>query len=239
MSEPNVTRREFISVATAAGAGLALGGLAARPEGAPSSPSVLALPPLPYALNALEPYISAKTLGFHHGKHHQGYIDTVNFTLEQNGKGGYSLEKIISENSGKKENYGLFLNAVLAWNHDCLWQSMKPGGGGQPNQVMLKEVEKSYGSYDKFRKEFISVASAQTYGWAWLVKEKENLKIIRTNYGEYPPLKQLRPLACLDLWEHAYYLDYQNRFNDYVTAFIDHLLNWSFVALNFTNKFQE
>jgi superoxide dismutase, Fe-Mn family len=239
MAPHNVSRRDFLSTAAVTGAGLALTGLASRTLADEPVRMALALPPLPYPENALEPYLSAKTLQFHHGQHHKGYVDTVNFMLQQNPKPGYTLEQIINEFDGKKDKYGLYLNAVLAWNHGCLWQSMKPGGGGQPPEVLLKEIEKSYGTYQKFRDEFISVAAQGVYGWAWLVKDKGALKIIRTNYGEYPPLKQLRPLACLDLWEHAFYLDYQNRFKDYITAFIDHLINWSFVALNFTNKYQE
>ena len=189
------------------------------------------LPALPYAQDALEPYISARTMSFHYGKHHQAYVDSVNKLVAGTPAAGQSLEKLIVENEGKADKAAIFNNAAQAWNHAFFWKSMKPGGGGQPTGKLADLIVKSFGSFDEFKTAFAAAAVAQFgSGWVWLVQEGDTLKIVKTSNADTPVAhKQIALLTC-DVWEHAYYLDYQNRRKDFVQAFLDHLANWEFAA---------
>jgi Fe-Mn family superoxide dismutase len=187
------------------------------------------LPPLPYAQDALAPYISAKTMSFHYGKHHQAYVDNLNKLIAGNPWAGQPLEKIIRGTAGAADTAAIFNNAAQVWNHTFFWQSMKAGGGGKPTGDLLKQIEKSFQNFDEFKKAFLTVALAQFgSGWAWLVQEGGTLKIIKTANADTPAAHGQTALLACDVWEHAYYLDYQNRRKDFVEAFLDSLANWEF-----------
>jgi len=190
------------------------------------------LPVLPYAQDALEPYMSARTMGFHYGKHHQAYLDNLNKRVAGTPwAAGQSLEKVVLESAGMADQAAVFNNAAQAWNHDFFWKSMNPGGGGKPAGRLLKLVEKSFGGFDEFKNAFVTAAVAQFgSGWVWLVQEGDALKIIQTSNADTPIAHGQTALLTCDVWEHAYYLDYQNRRNDFVQAFLDHLANWEFAA---------
>lgn len=205
---------------------------AAAPSPAPSDPS-LSLPPLPYAQNALEPYISSNTLSFHYGKHHKAYFEKTNTLLEGTPFKGKPLEEIVKRSAKSKPHQKLFNNAAQAWNHNFYWQSMKPKGGGAPTGELLTRIEKDFGSYDQFKAQFSQTAIDHfSNGWVWLVLQGKKLKLVDTHDADTPIARGLRPLAVSDVWEHAYYLDYKNMRKDYVAAYLDHLLNWDFVAAN-------
>jgi len=189
------------------------------------------LPSLPYAQEALEPYISAKTFSFHYGKHHQTYVDNLNKLVAGTPLAGQSLEKIVQETVGAADKKGVFNNAAQVWNHTFFWESMKPGGGGQPSGRLLKMIDKSFGSVDKFKADFVAAAVAQFgSGWAWLVQDGDGLKIVTTSNADTPMAHGQNALLTCDVWEHAYYLDYQNRRKDFVQAFVDSLVNWDAAA---------
>jgi Fe-Mn family superoxide dismutase len=195
------------------------------------------IPELPYAKNALEPYISEKTMHFHYDKHHKGYYDSLNkFILENNLK-YESLVDVIMQSAHKAALKPLFNSAAQAWNHTFYWQSMKKEGGGQPKAALLDKINEQFGSYDEFKKQFVE-AGTKLFGsgWVWLVLEGQRLKIVPTSDADLPLIHNQIPLLTCDVWEHAYYLDYQNRRKDYVTVFLDHLVNWDFAAENFTKK---
>ncbi len=188
------------------------------------------LPALPYAMNALEPYISERTMEFHYGKHHKAYVDNLNKLIAGSHFEQMSLEEIIRKTAGKAEYAGIFNNAAQAWNHAFFWTCMQPGGGGEPTGEMKKKIERSFGGYDKFREEFATAATTQFgSGWAWLAEDEESgkLKVIKTANADTPIAHGLKPLLTVDVWEHAYYLDYQNRRPDFVNAFLDHLAKWN------------
>lgn len=194
----------------------------------------IVLPQLPYAEDALAPVISAQTIGFHYGKHHKAYVDNLNKLLEGNDLAGASLETIIRESAGKPERVGMFNNAAQIWNHSFYWNCLSPKGGGQPSGPMAQRLEQAFGSWDGFKKEFAQAALTQFgSGWAWLVSEGGALKIVKTGNAELPITKGQKPLLTIDVWEHAYYLDYQNRRGDYANALIDKLLNWQFAEENY------
>ncbi len=193
----------------------------------------IALPALPYAENALEPVISAKTMGFHYGKHHKGYVDKLNALLKDSPLKDKRLEEIILESAGKPEMSAIFNNAAQVWNHSFFWKSMKPAGGGEPAGKMLVMIKSSFGSYAEFKKQFVDAGLAQFgSGWVWLVQDRGNLKIMKTANAEVPMGDKLNPLITCDVWEHAYYLDYQNRRGDFINAFLDKLVNWEFAEGN-------
>ena len=188
------------------------------------------LPALPYAMNALEPYISERTMEFHYGKHHKAYVDNLNKLIAGTHFEQMSLEEIIRKTAGKTEYAGIFNNAAQAWNHAFFWTCMQPGGGGEPAGELKKKIERSFGGYDKFREEFAAAATTQFgSGWAWLAEDEESgkLKVIKTANADTPIAHGLKPLLTVDVWEHAYYLDYQNRRPDFVNAFLDHLAKWN------------
>ena len=188
------------------------------------------LPPLPFAADALEPHISANTLGFHHGKHHNTYVTNLNNLV---GETDQSLEDIIKETSGDASKAGVFNNAAQVWNHTFYWNSMKPGGGGAPSGDVAAGIDAAFGSLDAFKEEFKNAAVTQFgSGWAWLVADAGQFKIVKTANADTPIAHGQTPLITCDVWEHAYYLDFQNRRPDYVQAFLDHLVNWDFAAAN-------
>jgi Fe-Mn family superoxide dismutase len=191
------------------------------------------LPPLPYADNALAPVISAQTIGFHYGKHHKTYVDNLNKLLPGSGFEGMSLEEIVSATAGKADKTGFFNNAAQVWNHTFYWSCLKPKGGGAPKGDLAAKLDAAFGGFDNFKKEFLNAALTQFgSGWAWLVAEGGALKVVKTGNAEVPFTKGQKPLLTIDVWEHAYYLDYQNRRADYVNALIGELLNWDFAAEN-------
>lgn len=196
-----------------------------------SAQDAFTLAPLPYAGNAMEPFISAKTMGFHYGKHHKGYDDNLNKLVAGMPMAAVSLEALVAATAGKEDKTAVFNNAAQVWNHDFFWQSMKPAGGGKPSGKLAEMIDKSFGDYDAFAKQFIATGLAQFgSGWVWLVQDGETLKIVKTANADTPAAHGQRALLACDVWEHAYYLDYQNRRKDFVQVFLDHLVNWDFAA---------
>src|SRR5437899_1129775 len=190
-----------------------------------------ALPPLPFDEGALAPVISARTVALHHGKHHRIYIDTLNKLVAGTPFANQSLEAIIKATAGKKDQASIFNNAGQAWNHAFYWRCLKPSGGGLPGGALGERIASAFGSFDQFRKDFSKAAVAQFgSGWAWLVDDGGKLKVVTTSNADVPFTKGQTPILTLDVWEHAYYLDYQNRRVDHVEAVIDRLLNWQFAA---------
>ncbi len=195
--------------------------------------SPFVLPLLPYADNALVPVISANTISFHYGKHHKGYVDNLNKLVAGTELVGLSLEKIITETAGKAEKTAIFNNAAQTWNHTFYWNSLKSKGGGEPPAVLKQKIEASFGTLDACKKELATAAMAQFgSGWVWLVLDGDKLKVVKTGNADVPLTRGMKPLLTIDVWEHAYYLDYQNRRADYVNAVLDKLINWSFAANN-------
>jgi Fe-Mn family superoxide dismutase len=191
------------------------------------------LPALPYALDALEPHISSSTLEFHHGKHHNAYVTNLNKAIEGTDLDGKSLEEVISAVAGDASKAGVFNNAAQVWNHSFYWQCMKPGGGGQPSGDLLEKINADFGSYDAFVEQFKAAGATQFgSGWAWLVLDNGSLKITKTANADLPLAHGQKALLTMDVWEHAYYLDYQNRRPDYISTYLDKLVNWDFVAAN-------
>ena len=188
------------------------------------------LPDLPYDNDALEPHISARTLEYHHGKHHKGYIDKLNKAIANTAYEDMALDGIIVR-SHRTTHDNVYNNAAQAWNHEFLWNSMSPDGGGEPDGVLKEAIERDFGSVDMFRKAFRQAAVGQFgSGWAWLVLEQGILKVLATDNAESPLTSGQRPLLVLDVWEHAYYLDYQNDRGAYVDNFLENLINWEFAA---------
>jgi superoxide dismutase, Fe-Mn family len=191
------------------------------------------LPQLPYAENALDPVISASTIAFHYGKHHKAYVDNLNKLLAGSEFAKLPLEKLILETAGKSDMAGIFNNAAQIWNHTFYWHSLKPNGGGEPPLALKQKIDAAFGGVDACKKELVTAATAQFgSGWAWLVQDGGKLKVVKTGNAETPLVKGMKPLLTLDVWEHAYYLDYQNRRPDYANAVVDKLLNWGFAADN-------
>ena len=189
--------------------------------------------PLPYAENALDPVISANTIGFHYGKHHKGYVDTLNKLLAGTELANLSLEKLIAATAGKADKVAIFNNAAQTWNHAFYWRSLRPKGGGEPPAALQQKIEASFGNLDACKKALATAAATQFgSGWAWLVLEAGKLKVVKSGNAETPLTKGVKPLLTIDVWEHAYYLDYQNRRADYVNAVLDKLINWGFAADN-------
>jgi Fe-Mn family superoxide dismutase len=199
----------------------------------PEAVAVHALPPLPYAENALDPVISANTIGFHYGKHHKGYVDTLNKLIAGTELASLSLEKVIAETAGKPDKVAIFNNASQVWNHNFYWRSMRPRGGGEPPAELKQKIEASFGNVAACTKELATAATARFgSGWAWLVQDAGKLKVISTGNADSPTTKGMTPLLTIDVWEHAYYLDYQNRRPDHVKAVLDKLIHWGFAADN-------
>ncbi|OGQ83417.1 MAG: superoxide dismutase [Deltaproteobacteria bacterium RIFOXYA12_FULL_58_15] len=191
------------------------------------------LPRLPYSQDALDPHISAKTLSFHHGKHHAAYVSKLNELVAGTDLEGKALEDIIRATAGNAGKAGIFNNAAQVWNHTFFWNSMSPKGGGAPSGVIADKLKASFGSLDKFKEELKAAAIGQFgSGWAWLIQDGNDLKILKTQNAENPLSQGKHALFTVDVWEHAYYLDYQNRRPDFVQTVLDKLINWDFVAQN-------
>ncbi len=218
---------------TGAVTGLSLiGGLAAPRIARAAAPH--SLPPLPYADTALDPVISGNTIGFHYGKHHAGYLTNLNRLLEGSDLAQLNLEDLVKTSAANPTRAAIFNNAAQVWNHTFYWNSLKPGGGGMPTGKLADLIKDSFGDYAKFKEALAAGANGQFgSGWAWLVLEGDKLAIRRTANADTPAYVQgVKPLLTIDVWEHAYYLDYQNRRADYVAAVIDKLLNWDFAERN-------
>jgi superoxide dismutase, Fe-Mn family len=191
------------------------------------------LPPLPFAKEALEPHMSGRTLDFHHGKHHQAYVTNLNGLVKDTPLASKSLEEIVQATAGDEAKVGIFNNAGQVWNHNFFWQSLKPQGGGKPTGAVAERIQASFGSYEKFAEQFKATAVGQFgSGWAWLVADRGELKVTKTANAQSPLAQGQTALLTVDVWEHAYYLDFQNRRPDFVQTFLDHLVNWEFVAAN-------
>jgi len=190
-------------------------------------PAPFELPPLPYADDALAPTISGNTMGFHYGKHHKAYVDNLNKLVPGTPFADMSLVDVIKKTAGDKEKAGIFNNAAQIWNHTFFWESMKASGGGKPAGKIAAMIDSDLGGYDKFKTDFAQAAVTQFgSGWAWLVEENGKLALKKTGNAETPISGTAKPLLTVDVWEHAYYLDYQNRRPDFVNAVIDKLLDW-------------
>ena len=226
-------RRHFLRNAATAGAGMGILRFAADGAAAGPAPAraVFAQAPLPYPDHALEPYISARTLGFHYGKHHKAYVDKANDLIKGTPMEAMPPVDIIRATAGKPEQAAVFNNAAQAWNHAFFWTCMKPAGGGDPRGALAEKIAAAFGSLDAFRKEFADAALTQFgSGWAWLVEDAGKLKVAKTSNADTPLARGQKCLLTLDVWEHAYYLDYQNKRKDFIDAFLAHLVNWDLVA---------
>jgi Fe-Mn family superoxide dismutase len=192
------------------------------------------LPELPFAKNALEPHISENTINFHYGKHHQGYVNNLNNLIKGTKFEQKSLEEIIQLSFDDKSNQAIFNNAAQIWNHTFYWHSISPNGGGKPSGTLLNKIEENFGSFENFSSQFKNAAATQFgSGWAWLVLEENRLKIVKTDNAQTPLTnKNLKPLITIDVWEHAYYLDFQNARPNYIDSFMNHLINWNFANSN-------
>ncbi len=223
-------RREFLQAALLGGLAMAAGPLAWTQSAWGAEPVLL--PPLPYAEDALAPTISARTISFHYGKHHAGYVSKTNELLQGSGLEGLPLEEVVQKSAANPEQRALFNNAAQVWNHTFYWQSMKPGGGAL-EAPLLEQVVKDFGSREAMEQQLTAKALGQFgSGWAWLVWQDGKLACVNTGNADTPLTMGQTPLLCIDVWEHAYYLDYQNRRADYVKDFLAQLANWEFAREN-------
>ena len=199
--------------------------------GAAGGSPAFTLPALPYPQDALEPYISTKTMGFHYGKHHQTYVDNLNKLVAGTPLAAQPLENIIRETAGVADKTAIFNNAAQAWNHAFFWQSMKAVESDLPKGPLMDLIRKSFGGFEEFKSAFVAAAAGQFgSGWVWLVQDGDKLLIVKTSNADTPLAHGQTALLTCDVWEHAYYLDYQNRRKDFVEAFLTHLANWNFAA---------
>ena len=199
----------------------------------PASSASITLPALPWPENALDPVISANTISFHYGKHHKTYVDNLNKLIAGSEFADAPLEKIVIATAGKADKAGIFNNAAQIWNHTFYWKSLRAHGGGEPPAALKHKIEAAFQSVEACKKELSAAAVSQFgSGWAWLVLDGDELKIVKTANAETPITQSLKPLVTIDVWEHAYYLDYQNKRADYVNALLDKLINWEFAAQN-------
>ncbi|CAG0945600.1 Superoxide dismutase [Fe] [Gammaproteobacteria bacterium] len=187
------------------------------------------LPPLPWPKEALAPHISAETIDFHYGKHHNAYVNNLNKLIDGTPQAKQSLEDIVRNSEG-----GVFNNAAQVYNHTFYWHCLKPRGGGTPSGRIGKAIDEAFGGFAKFREEFSSAAATQFgSGWAWLVRDADGrLKIAKTANADTPIAHRQTPLLTIDVWEHAYYIDYRNDRPKYIDTFLTHLVNWEFVEKN-------
>lgn len=223
-------RRQFLAASLAAAAAASVG----RAASAPQPAAVMELPPLPYAHEALEPVISAKTLGFHYDKHHRGYLNNLNRLIADTPYAEMPLEQIVCSTAGKTDAVAVFNNAAQVWNHTFYWHSLSPQGGSDIPSPLKDKIIADFGSIDACTAALADAAVTQfASGWAWLVAEQGKLKVVKTSNADTPLTRDgVIPLLTIDVWEHAYYLDYQNRRADYVAEVIKTRLNWSFAAQN-------
>jgi len=193
----------------------------------------LNLAPLPYPVDALEPIISGRTLNFHHDKHHRAYVEALSKPIVGTELADLRLDQIVTATAGKPDRVSIFNNAAQAWNHGFYWNCLRPKGGGDPPLMLKEKMQAAFGSVEACKKELVNSAVTQFgSGWAWLVLEESNLKVMKTGNANDPLAQGLTPLLTIDVWEHAYYLDYQNRRADHVNAVVDKLANWGFAADN-------
>ncbi|MDB6099279.1 MAG: superoxide dismutase [Gammaproteobacteria bacterium] len=193
----------------------------------------IALPPLPFDQGALAPVISANTLSFHYGKHHKNYVDTLNKLIVGTEFADMPLENIVRATAGQTDHTEIFNNAAQAWNHTFYWMSLTPKGGREPPAELKRMRASSFGVVEQCKKELSKAAVSEFgSGWAWLVQDGEKLKVLKTPDAKNPLTEGSKPLLTIDVWEHAYYLDYQNRRVDYVNALLEKLANWDFAAEN-------
>jgi Fe-Mn family superoxide dismutase len=189
------------------------------------------LPSLPYANDALAPYMSAETLDFHHGKHHQTYVTNLNNLIKDTNLQNSSLEEIVVKSSKDSSMAGIFNNAGQHWNHILFWQCMKPNGGGSIPSELENKLNEDFGSVDKFKEAFIQAGTTQFgSGWAWLAVNNGKLVVTKSANASNPLVDGMKPILGCDVWEHSYYIDYRNKRPDYLKAFLDSLVNWEFVA---------
>lgn len=234
-SEGGISRRNFIKSAALTGAllwiessSLLKGAVAMANPG-----SIFTLPKLPYGESALAPVISPETIRFHYGRHHAGYVDKLNRLAAGTEFADLPLEQVVLRSAAQADKTAIFNNAAQIWNHTFYWNSLKPGGGGQPSGPLKDKIGAAFGGYAEFRSQFVDAATGQFgSGWAWLVSEGGELKIVTTSNADVPLIHGQKPLLTLDVWEHAYYLDYQNRRQAYAEAVVDKLLNWEFAEKN-------
>lgn len=192
------------------------------------------LPALPFDYTALAPYITKETLEFHHDKHHAAYVNNYNNAIKDTDLDGQPIEAVIKAIAGDASKAGLFNNAAQAWNHSFYWNSIKPNGGGAPTGALADKIAADFGSFENFVTEFKQAAATQFgSGWAWLVLDNGSLKITKTGNADTPIAHGQTPLLTIDVWEHAYYLDYQNRRPDYISTFVEKLANWDFASANY------
>jgi Fe-Mn family superoxide dismutase len=228
--ESRIDRRLFLKTALL-GSAVAAGALAGWPLSVHGA-APYSLSPLPYPENGLEPHISSRTVGFHYGKHHKGYVDKTNELARSAGLEGLSLVELVKR-AAAAGNEPLFNNAAQVWNHDFYWRGMKPQGGGSPSGDLEKAIMRSFGSVEDFKRRFSAAAEGRFgSGYAWLVARGDTLDVLNTINADTPLVHGMKPLLTIDVWEHAYYLDYQNRRKDHIQAFLDHLVNWEFVSRN-------
>jgi Fe-Mn family superoxide dismutase len=193
----------------------------------------ITLPQLPYPYDALEPHISRTTLEVHHGKHHRAYVEKVKTLAKEVHLADQPLERIIQQTAGQDTHRALFNNAAQAWNHAFYWRCLRPKGGGAPDGEIARRIDTDLDGYNAFAAQFAAAASGQFgSGWAWLVVDRDQLKVTQTANADTPLAHGQTPLLTIDVWEHAYYLDYQNRRADYVAAVLEHLVNWDFASRN-------
>jgi superoxide dismutase, Fe-Mn family len=191
------------------------------------------LPPLPYAEDALAPVISAETLHLHHGAHHRAYVDKLNELLDGKSTADKSLLEVVLWSAGAESRRPIFNNAAQAWNHAFYWESLRAPGNGGPQGELAASIDRSFSGLTALKKALLEAAVAHFgSGWAWLVLDKRKLKVVTTHDAGTPVIAGQHPLLAIDLWEHAYYVDYRNKRPDHVTAVVDRLLNWDFAAVN-------
>jgi len=243
---PALTRRDLLqaslglsalaaSAVHAIGLPMANAVAAVQPAAALPTPPAgpFTLPALPWADNALDPVISTTTLGFHYGKHHKAYVDNLNKAVAGSSLADQSLEQLITGSYGVVDRTAVYNNAAQHWNHSFYWRSLRPAGGGEPPAALRQRIEGSFGSMDALHKELLAAATGQFgSGWAWLVLDGSKLAVTHTSNADTPLTRGQKPLLAIDVWEHAYYLDYQNRRADHVNAVLDKLVNWGFAADN-------
>ena len=207
------------------------------PKRAQTATSVyFAASPLPYAEDALEPVISANTLRLHYHKHYKGYVDTLNKLVAGTPFADLSLEEVVLATAGKPEHAEIFDNAAQAWNHAFYWRSLNPKGGG-PSAALKARIDSAFGDVETLKKELATAATTQFgSGWAWLVLDRAKLRVVKTGNADTPLTEQMRPLLTIDVWEHAYYLDFQNRRPEYVSGVLGKLINWEFVSENLASE---
>jgi Fe-Mn family superoxide dismutase len=208
----------------------------AAPNVKPTAATAFSLPPLPYAENALEPVISVKTVRLHYSKHNKGYVDTLNELVAGTPFAEMSLKQLVLATAGKPEHAAIFNNAAQAWNHAFYWRSLRPGGGGVPPLALKAHLAPTFGDLEALKEELGTAATTLFgSGWAWLVLDDAKLRVVKTGNAESPLTSHAKPLLTIDVWEHAYYLDFENERANYVKGVIEKLINWEFAAQNLSS----